>query len=41
MKDKDRLLDKGLEWDEFKERMDGIFDSVQKLIKDTNGNKVD
>lgn len=41
MKDKDRLLDKGLDWNEFEERLDKVFKQIEELIQDTNDNKID
>ena len=41
LKDKENLENKGISWDEFEERLDKIFESIQKLIQDTNGTQND
>lgn len=35
--DKERLQAKGLTWQQFEKRIDGIFHAIEKLIKETNG----
>ena len=31
--------DRQLTWEEFEERLDSIYEQIQQLIKDTNGQK--
>lgn len=33
--------EKDISWEEFEERMNKIFEDIQKLIKDTNDSKTD